>query len=175
MYAITAQPIDVAALQARIRTDACGAAVTFAGIVRERSDDDRAVTGLSYEAHETMAIAEFGRIADEARERFGACEIAVVHRTGDLRIGEVAVAVVVACPHRGEAFAACAYVIDELKQRAPIWKKEHYADGAESVWKQNECNHPTSRSEAGTPNGLPGAPASVPARPPSAKPPGPPQ
>jgi molybdopterin synthase catalytic subunit len=148
MYAITPDPIDVAALQTRVRTDACGGVVTFAGIVRDRSDDDRAVTGLSYEAHETMAVAEFTRIADEARERFGRCEIAVVHRIGDLRIGEVAVAVVVACAHRGAAFAACAYIIDELKQRAPIWKKEHYAGGAQSVWKQNECNPASHRGRA---------------------------
>lgn len=143
MHLLTRQPIDVASLEARVRTDACGAVVTFAGVVRERSDDDRPVTGLSYEAHETMAPREFARIADEARERFGPCEIAVIHRVGDLRIGEVAVAVVVACPHRGTAFDACEYVIDELKARAPIWKKEHYADGGDSVWKENACNAPS--------------------------------
>jgi molybdopterin synthase catalytic subunit len=145
MYELTARPIDVPALERRVRTDACGALVTFAGVVRERSDDDRSVTGLSYEAHETMALAEFARIADEARERFGPCETAVVHRTGELRIGEVAVAVVVASAHRGAAFDACEYIIDELKSRAPIWKKEQYADGGESVWKQNECNAPSHR------------------------------
>jgi molybdopterin synthase catalytic subunit len=140
MYRVTSEPIDVAALECSVRTDACGGVVTFTGVVRERSDDDRAVTGLSYEAHEQMAIAEFARIAAEAKERFGACEMAIVHRTGELRIGEVAVAVVVACAHRGAAFDACEYAIDELKARAPIWKKEHYADGGESVWKENDCN-----------------------------------
>lgn len=140
MFDVTAQPIDVAALERSVRTDACGAVVTFCGVVRERSDDNRPVTGLSYEAHETMAAAEFERIANEARSRFGDCTIAVSHRTGDLRIGEVAVAVVVGSAHRGAAFDACEYVIDELKARAPVWKKEHYADGGESVWKQNECN-----------------------------------
>jgi len=140
MYRITADPIDVAALERSVRTDACGGIVTFAGVVRERSDDGRAVTGLSYEAHEQMARAEFARIAAEAKERFGASEITVVHRTGDLQIGEVAVAVVVASAHRGAAFDACEYVIDELKARAPIWKKEHYADGGESIWKENDCN-----------------------------------
>lgn len=137
MFELSTQPIDLAVLERRVRTDACGAVVTFAGVVRERSDDERFVTGLSYEAHEAMALAEFARIAGEARERFGPCEIAVVHRTGDLRIGEVAVAVVVASAHRGAAFDACEYVIDELKQRAPIWKKEQYADGGDGVWKQN--------------------------------------
>jgi molybdopterin synthase catalytic subunit len=141
MFRVTSEAIDIARIERSLRTDACGGVVTFAGVVRERSDDGRPVTGLSYEAHDEMAAAEFSRIADEARERFGACEIAVVHRTGDLRIGEVAVAVVVAAAHRGAAFDACEYVIDELKARAPIWKKEHYADGGESVWKQNsECN-----------------------------------
>lgn len=147
MYELTAQPIDVAAIERRVRTAACGAVVTFAGVVRERSDDGRPVSGLSYEAHETMAVAEFAQIANEARERFGSCALAVVHRTGDLRIGEVAVAVVAASPHRGTAFDVCKYVIDELKRRAPIWKKEHYTEGGDSVWKQNECS-PASHHRA---------------------------
>lgn len=142
MFAVVREPIAMAALAQRVRTDACGAVVTFAGVVRERSDDERPVNGLSYEAHETMAVAEFERIAGEARERFGPCEIAVVHRVGDLRIGEVAVAVAVASAHRGQAFDACEYVIDELKARAPIWKKEHYTDGG-SEWIENECTSPS--------------------------------
>lgn len=145
MFRISAEPIDAAALERAVRTDACGGIATFSGVVRERSDDGRPVTGLSYEAHEAMALAEFERIANEARERFGDCEIAVAHRIGDLRIGDVAVVVVAASPHRGTAFDACEYVIDELKARAPIWKKEHYADGGESVWKQNECNPASHR------------------------------
>ncbi|HLI96944.1 MAG TPA: molybdenum cofactor biosynthesis protein MoaE [Candidatus Baltobacteraceae bacterium] len=151
MFEIISAPIDLAALAHAVRSDACGGVVTFCGIVRERSDDGRLVTGLSYEAHEAMAVAEFERIASEARKRFGAHEIAIAHRVGDLTIGEVAVAVVVASAHRGAAFDACEYVIDELKRRAPIWKKEHYADGGDSVWKQNDCRR-TSQSEAGTPN-----------------------
>ncbi len=138
MVAIVREPIDVAALARRVRTDECGAVVTFAGVVRERSDDDRSVSGLSYEAHEAMAIAEFERIADEARGRFGPCEIAVTHRVGELRIGEVAVAVAAGSPHRAQAFDACEYVIDELKARAPIWKKEHYVDGS-GEWIANDC------------------------------------
>lgn len=138
MFAIVTQPIDVSALAEHVRTDACGAVVTFAGVVRQHSDDDRPVTGLSYEVHDAMAIAEFETIASEARARFGDCEIAVLHRKGDLRIGEVAVAVAVASVHRSLAFDACEYVIDELKARAPIWKKEHYVDGA-SEWIENAC------------------------------------
>lgn len=140
MYELTTRAIDVEALERRVRSQACGALVTFRGVVRERSDDGRRVRGLAYEAHEAMARSEFERIASEARERFGPCEIAILHRTGDLRIGEVAVAVVVASVHRAAAFDACEYVIDELKRRAPIWKKEQYADGSEGVWKQNACD-----------------------------------
>lgn len=112
--------------------------MTFLGVVRERADDGRAVTGLSYEAFEPMAIRTFETIAGEARERFGDVRLAIVHRVGDLVIGDVAVAVVAAAVHREAAFAACSYAIDELKQRAPIWKKEHYADGV-SEWKVNAC------------------------------------
>lgn len=137
MFAVVREAIDVAAIACGVRTDACGAVVSFAGVVRERSDDDRDVSGLSYEAHETMAREEFERIAAEARERFGPCEIAVVHRIGDLGIGDVSVAVAVAAPHRGAAFDACEYAIDELKRRAPIWKKEHYVDGG-STWRTNQ-------------------------------------
>lgn len=143
MFRITGERIDAGAIVRSVRTDACGGIVTFSGVVRERSDDGRPVTGLSYEAHAEMAVAEFERIADEARARFGACEIAIVHRTGDLRIGDVAVVVVVASPHRAAAFEACEYAIDELKRRAPIWKKEHYAGGVDSEWKQNECSAPS--------------------------------
>lgn len=136
MFAVVRAPIDVAAIAREVRTDAYGAVVAFAGLVRERSDDDRPVTGLSYEAHENMAAEEFARIAAEARGRFGSCAISVVHRIGDLEVGDVSVAVAVAAPHRSAAFAACEYAIDELKRRAPIWKKEHYTAGG-SEWRTN--------------------------------------
>jgi len=141
MFAVVRDAIDVDALTNGVRTDACGAVVTFVGVVRERSDDDRSVTGLSYEAHETMAVAVFEAIAREARERFGMCEISVVHRVGDLNIGAVAVAVAVASAHRSAAFDACEYVIDELKARAPIWKQEYYVDGTRE-WIANDCRSP---------------------------------
>lgn len=138
MFAILDRPIDIEEVAGSVRTRACGAVVTFAGIVRERADDDRPVTGLTYEAYERMAVREFEIIASEARERFGTCEISIVHRTGDLRIGEAAVVVAVGAPHRGSAFDACEYVIDAVKARAPIWKREHYADG-DARWKDNTC------------------------------------
>jgi len=137
-FTVTAEPLDVAAIEALVRDAALGGAVTFAGIVRERADDGRAVTGLSYEAHAAMATAAFATIAEEAQARFGPCGIAIHHRTGDLRIGEIAVVVAVASIHRAVAFDACRYAIDELKRRAPVFKRENYADGT-GEWRENRC------------------------------------
>ena len=138
VFRITGEPIDVAALAACVRSPECGGIVSFVGAVRERADDGRPVTGLAYEAHEAMAIGEFESIASEAREKFGDVRVAIAHRTGELGLGEIAVAVVAAAVHRSAAFDACEYAIDELKRRAPIWKKEKYADGDEQ-WKENRC------------------------------------
>jgi molybdopterin synthase catalytic subunit len=88
---------------------------------------------LEYEAYETLAVKEGKRIVAEALARFGVRRVACVHRLGELAIGELAVWVAVSAAHRDEAFAACRYVIDEVKQRVPIWKKEHYPDG-DSGW-----------------------------------------
>ncbi len=134
MLAITREAIDVAALVNRRSGD--GGVVTFVGVVRDTAEDGRSVVGLLYEAFEPMAIAEFERIAAEVRERFGDLRLTIVHRIGELSAGDVAVAVVAAAPHRGAAFEACRYCIDELKRRAPIWKKERYADG-QAHWKAN--------------------------------------
>lgn len=138
MVRIVRRRIDVAALAAEVSRSRFGATVTFAGVVRERSDDDRDVTGLSYEAYDSMAIAEIERIIEEARERFGDCEAEVEHRTGDLDVGEISVGIAVASAHRAQAFDACEYIIDELKHRAPIWKREHYSAG-DAEWKA--CAH----------------------------------
>ena len=129
-------PIVIEALIERVRTDACGAIVTFIGVVRETSDDERAVDGLSYEVYPQMALPEMELIARETRERFGPCEVAIVHRVGALVLGEASVAIAVAAPHRALAFDACEYAIDELKTRVSIWKKEHYRDG-EATWRSN--------------------------------------
>ena len=141
MFAIVRGPIDPERLSAAVRDDVFGAIVTFLGIVRERADDGRLVDGLEYEAYDAMALAEFETIAGEAYQRFGDVRLAIVHRAGRLNVGEIAVAVVVGSPHRGAAFDACEYAIDEVKSRAPIWKKELYADGEER-WKANACSHP---------------------------------
>ncbi|HEY1975374.1 MAG TPA: molybdenum cofactor biosynthesis protein MoaE [Candidatus Baltobacteraceae bacterium] len=139
MLRIVGEPIDQRAVEARVRSEKSGGVVTFLGIVRDRADDGRPVNGLRYEAFDAMASSEFETIVAEARERFGDVRVAAEHRVGDLRVGEIAVAVCVAAEHRGEAFAACRYAIDELKRRAPIWKKELYADGG-GEWKANACN-----------------------------------
>lgn len=137
VIAIAHETIDPLALERAVRSTAAGATVTFLGIVRETSDDGKAVDGLQYEAHESMARETLETIASEARDRFGDVRLAIVHRVGDLAVGEIAVAVVAASAHRAQAFEACRYAIDELKERAPIWKKEHYTGGA-SAWKDND-------------------------------------
>lgn len=136
MLLIVRDPIDVEAVSESVRSPGYGGVVTFVGLVRERADDGRGVDGLSYEAHAAMAVERFQRIADGLRECYGQLEVSIVHREGELRVGEVAVAVAVAAPHRREAFAACADAIDELKRDVPIWKKEHYRDGSER-WREN--------------------------------------
>ena len=138
LFAVVREPIDPRALELAVRTDACGGVVTFLGVVRERADDGRSVTGLSYEAHEEMAVAEFVAIAGEVEARHAEVRLGILHRIGELRVGEIAVAVCAAAPHRADAFEACRYAIDQLKSRAPIWKKEQYTDGT-GEWVENEC------------------------------------
>lgn len=134
-FAIARDALDARSLEGVARPGD-GGAVTFVGIVRDRSEDGRAVSGLSYEAFEPMALREFEAIASDVRDRFGDVALGIVHRTGVVRAGEVAVVVAAAAPHRAAAFAACEYAIDELKRRAPIWKKEAFADG-DARWKEN--------------------------------------
>ncbi len=126
--ALTATPIDPARVAALVATPGAGGTVLFAGTVRDENRG-REVRSLHYEAFAPMAVREITAIADEARARFGIVRVAVHHRTGDLALGDVAVVVAVAGVHRAEAFLAARYVIDELKARAPIWKKEVYRDG----------------------------------------------
>ncbi|MBV8245751.1 MAG: molybdenum cofactor biosynthesis protein MoaE [Candidatus Eremiobacteraeota bacterium] len=137
--ALVHDAIDTAALARSVGNEACGALATFQGVVRAQSEG-RSVTGLFYEAYVPMALAEMERIAAEVRARFIDSHLAMVHRLGELRVGEVSVAVAVAAPHRAEAFEACRYAIDELKRRVPIWKLERYAEGA-PAWREN-CLHP---------------------------------
>ena len=136
MFRIVSEPIEPRALEKIVRT-ADGGVVTFLGIVRDAADDGKHVNALGYEAFEPMALREFERIAGEARDRFGDVRMAIVHRVGDVRVGEISVAVLAAAAHRRAAFEACSYAIDQVKRRAPIWKQERYADGT-AEWRAGE-------------------------------------
>jgi len=125
-------PPDLAALARSLGDGGCGGYVSFEGWVRDENEGQR-VTRLEYEAYVTLAVREGERIIDEAVRRFGVSHARCVHRVGTLEIGDLAVWVGVSSPHRGEAFAACRYIIDEVKHRVPIWKKEHYVNG-DSGW-----------------------------------------
>ena len=125
-------PIESATLRAHLADPACGGYAAFEGWVRDRNEGEL-VRHLEYEAFEALAAREGERIVAEAIARFGVARAACVHRVGDLAIGELAVWVGVSAPHRDEAFRACRYIIDEVKHRLPIWKKEHYLDG-DSGW-----------------------------------------
>jgi molybdopterin synthase catalytic subunit len=128
-FNITSAVIDPAARKRELERDSAGACVTFEGWVRNHNEGE-AVQALEYEAHVGLAEKEGARIVAEALERFGVTAIVCEHRVGKLAIGDCAVWVGVSADHRGAAFDACRYVIDETKARVPIWKKEHYANGA---------------------------------------------
>lgn len=130
---MTSDPIDVAGVLAAVGSAADGAVLLFLGTVRERNDD-RPVTGMRYESYAAMAEPVLAEIAAEAAAQAGSDRMAVVHRTGELGIGEVSVAIAVSTPHREQAFAAARYIIEQIKVRLPVWKHEHYADTGESRW-----------------------------------------
>jgi molybdopterin synthase catalytic subunit len=131
-FEISAETIDVGVLSHGLASAHAGASITFEGWVRDHNEG-RGVTRLDYQAYVPLAQAEGDRILAEARQRFAIVEAHCVHRVGALVIGDLAVWVGVSAAHRGAAFDACRYIIDEVKRRVPIWKNEHYADG-ESGW-----------------------------------------
>ncbi len=140
-FELRCDPFVPDALRAVLADPACGGYASFEGWVRDHNEGQR-VLRLEYEAYEPLALREGERIVAEARERYGVRRAVCVHRTGSLAIGELAVWVGVSAAHRDEAFAACRYIIDEVKQRVPIWKKEHYP-GGDSGWVNCErCAHP---------------------------------
>ncbi len=132
---LTRDVIDTAALAQSLRQAEDGAVAIFEGIVRNHSRG-RATLYLDYEAYEPMALKELERIAAEALAHFPVRDLRIVHRLGRLQIGETSVAIVVASAHRAAAFDACRWLIDTLKRTVPIWKKEHFSDGA--VWADGE-------------------------------------
>ena len=127
--AVTFDPLDPARLMGRVGAPEDGAALVFLGTVRNHADG-RPVSGMQYEGYEEMALEVLRRIAGEASERFSTPHLAVAHRLGALEIGEISVVVAVSSPHRAEAYGASRYVMEEIKRRLPVWKKEFYNDGA---------------------------------------------
>jgi molybdopterin synthase catalytic subunit len=122
-----------------VRHASCGGIDVFVGVVRDENEG-RHVVSLEYMAYDSMAVAEMDRIAGEIESRFAGVRVAVHHRIGTLAVGDAAVVCVAAAPHRGEAFAACRALIDEVKHRVPIWKREHGPDGAYWVgWVDARC------------------------------------
>ena len=132
MIAITIEPIDVAAALKSIESEQAGAIDLFLGVVRDNTQD-RSVNRLEYEAYDRMAVSEMEKIADEAHQRWPILRYTIIHRKGTLQIGEIAVLIGVATAHRADAFEACRYIIDTIKQTVPIWKKEVFMDGEEWV------------------------------------------
>lgn len=126
--AIVSRPLDAALLLAEVAGDAHGATTLFVGTVRN-TNGGRAVSGIEYSAYDSMATVELQRILDEAASRFTDVSIVVEHRVGTLRLQEVSVIIATAHAHRAPALDAQRYVVEELKKRVPVWKREHYTDG----------------------------------------------
>ena len=128
---LTNDRLDAAAVAALVEDPGCGAAVTFVGTVR-RENDGREVDYLEYEAYPGMAEAKMAEIGQEIAQRWGLDRVAIAHRLGRCEVGEASIVIAVASPHRREAFEACHYAIDRVKEIVPIWKREVWRDGA--VW-----------------------------------------
>ena len=129
-FRVTSIPLDVTAVSTIVSSADCGAVATFVGLVRNENGGRR-VLWLEYEAYEPLAVKAFARIDEEAGERWPSIGLAIHHRIGRLEIGDASVVIAAASPHRAEAFAACRYAIERIKQIAPIWKHEHF-DGGET-------------------------------------------
>ena len=138
------EPIDPMMVVRTVSTPANGAVLLFLGAVRQ-VNDGRDVTGIDYAAYEAMAQRELEAIVAEGVATFGSGDVAVVHRLGELAVEEVSVAIAVGHPHRDAAYALSRWLIEELKRRVPIWKREHYADGT------REWVDPTGHVRAGAP------------------------
>ena len=130
-FSITAEPLDPAVLETLVAAPHCGGVAIFVGRVRDENAGRR-VLWLDYEAYAPLAVSVFERIAREAAERWPEVTLAIAHRVGRLVIGDASVAIAAGSPHRREAFAACRYAIERVKQIAPIWKHEHFEGG--DVW-----------------------------------------
>jgi molybdopterin synthase catalytic subunit len=134
---LTAEPIDITSVARRVVPTECGATVTLDGYARQftkqADGETRETLYLVYEAYEEMAIKEMEKLIGIAKDKFEISNVGIVHRTGRLEIGETSVVISVAAPHRKDAFAACEWLIRDLKRTVPIWKKEVYADGEQWI------------------------------------------
>ncbi|MGE3465671.1 MAG: molybdenum cofactor biosynthesis protein MoaE [Pyrinomonadaceae bacterium] len=133
-FELTSDPIDITGVARRVVPPECGATVTLDGYARKYTKDKttgevRETLYLEYEAYEPMAVKELEKLVGQAKEQFEIANVGIVHRLGKIEIGETSVVISVASPHRRAAFAACEWLIQELKRTVPIWKKEVYADG----------------------------------------------
>jgi molybdopterin synthase catalytic subunit len=142
-FDLTISPIDVGSVARRVIPAECGATVTLDGYARRFTKDKetgetRETQYLVYEAYEPMALKEMQTLIDRAKEEFEIANVGIVHRLGKLEIGETSVVISVAAPHRKAAFAACEWLISELKRTVPIWKKEVYANG--EAWAEGEAS-----------------------------------
>ena len=140
-FQITSNAIDLKAFRQRLLDPSCGAYVQFDGWVRDHNEGQQ-VLRLEYEVYEPMAVKEGNRVIEEAIERFGIRNARGIHRSGLMELSDVAVVVGVSSPHRGAAFDACRYIIDQIKVRLPIWKKEYYANGHTEWVNCQHCAHP---------------------------------
>jgi len=146
-FRFTHAPIDTHAARQELQNLGAGGYVSFEGWVRDHNEGQE-VTRLEYEAFEELAVKEGDRIVDEALRRFPVARALCIHRVGALGLGDMAVWVGVSSEHRGEAFDACRFIIDEVKHRVPIWKKEHYRNG-DSGWVNCErCAAPAQHTHA---------------------------
>jgi molybdopterin synthase catalytic subunit len=132
MFEITRDPLDPRALVEAVRRDEAGAIALFYGVVRNENLGRR-VSYLEYDAYPEMAVKKMREVADEVRARYPVAEVGVLHRIGRLDIGETSLLVAVSSGHRKEAFEACHYAVDRIKQVVPVWKKEVWEDGSEWV------------------------------------------
>ena len=131
MFAVTRDPLDPKALVDFVRRDESGAVALFYGVVRNESEGRR-VLHLEYDAYPSMAVKKMREVAQEVRGRWPITEIAIAHRIGRLEIGETSLLVAVSAPHRREAFEACHWAVDRVKEVVPIWKKEYFEGG--EIW-----------------------------------------
>jgi molybdopterin synthase catalytic subunit len=139
LVAVSADPVDIAAVVSAVSAPDAGAVVLFVGTVRDHSPGRTGVTHLEYETYDEQVIDKITEVVDEVRGRWPVRRVAAIHRVGELGVGEVSIVVAVSSPHRGDAFEAGRYLIDEIKARAPIWKKEHWPGGSE--WVREDLHH----------------------------------